>query len=399
MVTATLRMYAVGFGDCFLLTVPREGTRPWRMLVDCGVHGMGRGKHEMRAIVDDIVGTCRDDGGAARLNVVAATHRHQDHISGFANSRWAEVEVGEVWLPWSENPRDQVAQRLRTRLDALARTLSLQLAAFDADGAALALNSLSNEKAMTTLRTGFAGQPRRRYLSAEQPQRRELPGLPAAQAYVLGPSRTPEAIKAMDPPAIERWLSASAAGGESDGQPADSLFPEAYRIGDRAAYEEAFSHLTVSKTLLESIRTEPADGLTAASWLDRALNNTSLVFVFEVDDVRILFSGDAQWGSWRQILQSTDARTLLARTSLYKVSHHGSHNGTPKTLVNEVLPASLTSMVSVRSMSRWKAIPKTELVDALAVEGRTLLRADQAEEMPDAVRRGPDGLWTELDLD
>jgi hypothetical protein len=279
----------------------------------------------------------------------------------------------------------------------MARTLALQLA-FDADGTALALNSLSNEKAMSTLRTGFAGQPRRRYLSAEQPQRRELAGLPAARAHVLGPSRTAEAIKAIDPPAIERWLSAIA-GGVVDGQPTESPLPEAYRIVDPAAYEKAFSHLTVSDSLLKSIRIEPADGLAAASWLDRALNNTSLVFLFEVDEVRILFSGDAQWGSWRQILQSTDARTLLAQTSLYKVSHHGSHNGTPKTLVNEVLPASLTSMVSVRSMQRWKAIPKTELLDALANEGRTLLRADHAEEMPEIVRKGPDGLWAELDLD
>src|SRR3712207_4252323 len=179
MVTATVRMYAVGFGDCFLLTVPRDGTRPWRMLVDCGVHGLGRGKHEIRAIVDDIASTCRDGSEAARLDVVVATHRHQDHISGFADPGWAGVEVGEVWLPWSENPRDQLAQRLRTRLDTAARTLSQRLAEFDAEGAAVALNSLSNEKAMTTLRTGFAGRPRRRYLSTEEPQRRELPGLPA----------------------------------------------------------------------------------------------------------------------------------------------------------------------------------------------------------------------------
>ena len=133
--------------------------------------------------------------------------------------------------------------------------------------------------------------------------------------------------------------------------------------------------------LLDSLPVEADDGLAAASWLDRALNNTSIVFVLEVADIRMLFAGDAQWGVWREILQDPDARALLARTNLYKVSHHGSHNGSPKTLVNEVLPASLTAMMSFRTMSRWTAIPKTELVDRadrrgpdLAASGRRRIR-------------------------
>ena len=86
MVTATLRMYAVGFGDCFLLTVPRFDDRPWRMLVDCGVHGMGRGEHALGAVIADLIATCSDgDGGGPVIDVVVASHRHQDHISGFTD--------------------------------------------------------------------------------------------------------------------------------------------------------------------------------------------------------------------------------------------------------------------------------------------------------------------------
>ena len=396
MVTATLRMYAVGFGDCFLLSVPRADQRPWRMLVDCGVHVLGRSEHAMATVVGDLIEVCSDDGDPV-IDVVVATHRHQDHVSGFDDARWSEVTVGEVWLPWSENPSDSVAQQLRTRLDATARNLHLRFGADSAEVAGLALNSLSNEKAMTTLRDGFRGRARRCYLSTEEPNRRELTGLPDARVHLLGPPRTPAAIKSMDPPELERWLTMDErASGRSDSL--EIPFGPAYRITDRAAFWQQYEHLTAEDELLDSVPLEPDGGLAAASWLDRVLNNTSLVFVLEVDDIRILFAGDAQWGVWREILNNLDARELLARTNLYKVSHHGSHNGSPKTLVNEVLPSSLTSVMSFKTMSRWKAIPKAQLVTALSAERRLLLRPDEAVPDSPSVRRAADGLWTEIDL-
>jgi len=396
MVTATLRMYAVGFGDCFLLSIPRADQRPWRMLVDCGVHVLGRSEHAMATVVGDLIEVCSDDADPV-IDVVVATHRHQDHVSGFDDARWSEVTVGEVWLPWSENPSDSVAQQLRTRLDATARNLHLRFGADSAEVAGLALNSLSNEKAMTTLRDGFRGRARRCYLSTEEPNRRELTGLPDARVHLLGPPRTPAAIKSMDPPELERWLTMDErASGRSDSL--EIPFGPAYRIADRAAFWQQYEHLTAEDELLDSVPLEPDGGLAAASWLDRVLNNTSLVFVLEVDDIRILFAGDAQWGVWREILNNLDARELLARTNLYKVSHHGSHNGSPKTLVNEVLPSSLTSVMSFKTMSRWKAIPKAQLVTALSAERRLLLRPDEAVPDSPSVRRAADGLWTEIDL-
>jgi hypothetical protein len=38
--TVEVRMYNVGFGDAFRITV-RRGEQTWRMLVDCGVHSHG----------------------------------------------------------------------------------------------------------------------------------------------------------------------------------------------------------------------------------------------------------------------------------------------------------------------------------------------------------------------
>ncbi|HEY5788891.1 MAG TPA: hypothetical protein VIT65_29380 [Microlunatus sp.] len=411
MVTATLRMYAVGFGDCFLLTVPRFEERPWRMLVDCGVHGMGRGEHTLGTVISDLIATCSDGpGGSPIIDLVVASHRHQDHIAGFTDARWGDVTVGEVWLPWCEDPADTEAQRLRTRLDGAARILHQQFAVDGPEIAAIALNSLSNERAMTTLRDGFAGQPTRRFQSATAPVRTELAGLPDARIHLLGPARSEEAIKAMDPPELERWLALSLGVGSGAAVPVgrdggDAVvgpFGPAYGITDRAVFRQRYPHLDADDDLLDHAVLDPEDALAAASWLDRCLNNTSLVFVVEIEDVRIVFPGDAQWGVWREILANTDARALLERATLYKVSHHGSHNGSPKSLVHDVLPEHITSMLSFRSMERWTAIPQTDLVAALRTPGRTLLRPD--EDIPAGavgvgeIRRAADGLWTEIDL-
>ena len=86
-----------------------------------------------------------------------------------------------------------------------------------------------------------------------------------------------------------------------------------------------------------------ADWLSAAADLalnlDSDTNNTSLVLAFEWKDRVLLFVGDAQvgnWLSWRdQTYRAERGRSvpvdhLLARTVLYKVGHHGSHNATLK---------------------------------------------------------------------
>lgn len=67
-------------------------------------------------------------------------------------------------------------------------------------------------------------------------------------------------------------------------------------------------------------------------------NNASLVLAFELGKGGkvLLFAADAQrgnwlsWGSkdWKDGPDKLSTRDLLARTVLYKVGHHGSHNAT-----------------------------------------------------------------------
>jgi hypothetical protein len=66
--------------------------------------------------------------------------------------------------------------------------------------------------------------------------------------------------------------------------------------------------------------------------LDGAMNNTSLILLFEVGDRKLLFPGDAQVENWSYALARPEIRALLADVDVYKVGHHGSLNATPKSL-------------------------------------------------------------------
>ena len=111
MTTVEVRMYHVGFGDAFRVTV-RDGRDAWRMLVDCGVHPQGQARsisESVKNIITDLVGDCGD--APPHLDVVVATHHHQDHISGFAEDDWSEVQVDQVWVPFVENLRMPMEKR------------------------------------------------------------------------------------------------------------------------------------------------------------------------------------------------------------------------------------------------------------------------------------------------
>ncbi len=212
-----IRMYNVGFGDAFLLQFPGEERRR-RVLIDCGNHFMGAGPRPIKLIVQQIISDVTDSDGVARIDLVVATHRHQDHVSGFAEAAWADVEVGEVWMPWTENPSDPEARDVLNQQSSTARRLKLGLTALNVDpedpALVLAENALTNAAAMRTLHRGFSGHPTRRFLSSDdglQPLESGL--LPGVRVHVLGPARSRDIIRDMIPPAGESyvWLTGASA--------------------------------------------------------------------------------------------------------------------------------------------------------------------------------------------
>src|SRR3977135_370273 len=75
-----VRMYRQGLGDCFLVTLRKEDGTPWRMLIDCGVI-LGTPDTPKR-LTEVLANLVADTGG--RVDVLAITHEHYDHVAPFA---------------------------------------------------------------------------------------------------------------------------------------------------------------------------------------------------------------------------------------------------------------------------------------------------------------------------
>ena len=125
------------------------------------------------------------------------------------------------------------------------------------------------------------------------------------------------------------------------------------------------------------------------------MNNTSLFFVLEVDDVRLLFPGDSQHGAWEHVLNDPYGRALVEDVAFYKISHHGSHNGTPKRYLEEVLHEGRDAMLPWGLVKAWeKTIPLPELLTLMSQRKHRVIRANEPKARRGKVTVNGD-LWSE----
>ncbi len=402
-----IRMYNVGFGDCILLLFAfADGPRT--MLVDCGAH-LGGAATPMANVRADLIEAVRRDG-TPRIDVVVATHRHFDHISGFDSSDWDGVSVGEVWMPWTEERGVAAADALRKKQKRAAAALNARFPTADTRVGWLAMNSMSNKGAEQTLLKGFSGNPEHRYLPAVDRHDRSFSTdlLPGVRIHALGPSHDPAIVATLDPPKGKYFpappdengtnpAAAAGGGGAGAGSPAAArIFPDRYRI-EPARYAATYTRLADHADMVEVQRRAEEDFLGAAAALEDAINGTSLVLVLEVGTRCIVLGGDAEWGTWSEVLDDAEWCDLLRRAAVYKVSHHGSFNGTPKPFVDDLLPDDAISLVSLRHIDKWPSIPRTTLLDALGTGARTVVRSDHIATAPALATRNGD-LSIEVDV-
>lgn len=381
-----IRMYNAGFGDCFLLTFPAPD-RPRKVLIDCGRHMLSKGPPPMSRVVQQVLADIQEPDGP-RIDILIATHRHQDHVSGFDDDIWERVAAGEVWMPWTEHPTDPVARNICDRQSTKAQRLHAGIAAMALGAAereyllAYAGNNLTNAAAMKLLHEGFQGAPVRRFLPEPEPAPPRLTpaSLPGVEVYVLGPSRDPEVMREMEPPAGESFLRAAQAGSVNADQ-LPSPFDGRWSLS-RIEYERRIGEILEDDLPAGS---EPHIGemgddavLEAAASLERAVNSTSLVLLFHIGQAWLLFPGDAQWGTWNAILNHPQHAALLEKLTFYKVGHHGSHNATPHSFVQKYVNASVRAMIPYGHVAKWPTIPKRELLDLMTLKQAAFARTDQA---------------------
>jgi beta-lactamase superfamily II metal-dependent hydrolase len=410
--TVSVRMYNVGFGDAFVVTV-RRTRQLWRMIVDCGVHAHGRARpleQSVQAIIDDLRPS--DPTRSPHVNVVVATHHHADHIAGFALDAWQDVAVDEVWVPFVEDSQDDDAKALReAQTDAAnhllalleQRTLGLDPGAWPATLTAahwFAINSSGNAQATDRLLgrngRGFATTPTIRYLPAKEPAAKIIPTtIKDVSVRVLGPPRDPEFLKHMNPPAQASWLTL----GKDDDPIAhrdEPLFAAAYTMSAGDCTRD-FPQLAAAHHSLKHLdEIDDAGLLAAAAILERSVNNTSVFFVLDVAGLPLVFPGDAQQGAWDHVLADPDGKSLIANAAFYKISHHGSGNGTPRDYVESILKDGAYAMLPWGLVKRWQAtIPKPELLDALTLHHHHVIRADHPIAEPGHVEVHND-MWSQV---
>jgi len=100
-----VRMYQVGFGDCFLVSFEYPGATPSErhMLIDFGRKYKPHAGGDMTAVAKDI--KARTGG---RLDVVVVSHRHEDHLSAIGSTTQGPIiescDPRLVVRSWTEDP-------------------------------------------------------------------------------------------------------------------------------------------------------------------------------------------------------------------------------------------------------------------------------------------------------
>lgn len=395
-----IRMYQVGFGDCFLLTFKYAAAGQVRhVLVDFGT--TAQPDQLMVDIANDIK---RVTGG--KLHAVVATHRHRDHISGFAtkpNQKGsgdiiASLKPDLVLQPWTEDPdiatdakaplgapsdrqafargmvsMNQYARAVhqfattvgtKRKLNGKRQTPTLNQLSF------LGENNLANLSAVKNLQS--MGKKNEYLFYGSKTGLSSL--LPGVKIRVLGPptlKQTSKISTQRPKDAAEFWHFQAAAGQQFSVQE-ESPFPR----GKTGTIPPSARWVTER---LDRIAMQQMLGIVRI--LDDAMNNTSIILLMEIAGKKFLFPGDAQIENWSYALfDAADHEAnqkLLADVELYKVGHHGSLNATPKTLWNLFKHRSKTeskqrlqTMMSTQAGTHGHAtagteVPRSKLVDAL----------------------------------
>ena len=382
----SIRMYNVGFGDSFLLRFPSSGT----VLIDCGVHPAGPGPHTMAEVVAQIVNDVTVNG-KARIDVVICTHRHRDHVLGFEQDAWKNVEVGEVWMPWTEDPKDPEARKILETQSKKANALSaaLRAAKVRPEIQQIADNALTNAKAMATLHDGFkGGNAKRVYLPPKNRADASFKTglLPGVTLHAMGPSHDPKVIRDMNPPKGESFLRLAGGNGKKGTVPLP--FDDRFVVPKGDVQEFLRSAGVGAKQLKDIQKMAQDDPFALAVALDAAVNGTSLMLMFEMGRAFLLFPGDAQWGTWQNALGDDEWHTLLGKTTFYKVGHHGSHNATPRDFVDKVIGDKFSGMVCTENTKKFPSIPRMPLIKELNKKsGNRIARSDDLAKVTGFTRK------------
>lgn len=419
----------------------------FRVLIDCGVCTGSKDdfiKH-FEEFQKDF--SSNEQGNVKiKIDLLIVTHEHQDHVLGFEMFEELfskQADIGEIWFAWTENDKASKIKSWKTKYGEKLKKLGFTTEHLNSlisqpdfnednkgykyenqisEGRTHFANVLSSFTDLHLSKTstgsykgGLEGMNIIKSIQPRYYKRFLRPGdvikdfdsfnIDGLKVYVLGPPTTIAAIK------------------QENGGPGESYkhnkeldefkgFNDAIgnmMMADSDSNPFSSNYVDFTNTMHEPYNKEPYRKIDN-DWLQTAgrmalrmnslTNNLSLALAFEIDPSKkiLLFPGDAEFGSWQSWheinwSESTEnknggskqitTKDILNRTVFYKVAHHLSHNGTPKSigvdyLNNEELACFATLDYS-RINSVWRnTMPNRHLTSDLLAnsKGRFLLIND-----------------------
>ena len=319
MTALTVVAYNVLFGDAILICIPdRSGAKTImrHVLIDVGniLGGPDENAGVFCSILKDI--NQRLDGRPIDLYVM--THEHMDHVQGLLCAHNAGQELPRIdyaWLTASSSPtyakqfpRAEKQRSLHAEAYKRVKQIALQRNLLQVAPVSAFLknnNSRKTSDCVAFLRnraehTSYVHREFKPVVGKTHPFRE-------AKFSIWAPEHDTTSYYGRMRPVMPK---------NSKGK---LTAPEGV---DLEAFDE----------LVEFARTGLGDEMLS---IDRAANNTSVVFSIDWRGWRLLFTGDAELRSWRTMQRYRTLRPV----HFVKVGHHASHNGTPsEELLNRILP-------------------------------------------------------------
>jgi len=383
-----IRMYNVLFGDAILISVPdRDQTgKPLtrHILIDVGNVMGGEGGQDI--VFGPVIENIIEELNGQPLDLYVMTHEHMDHVQGllYANQKVLpnhdlkqKLRTQHAWLTASSAPDyyDTHAEA-RRKLDE-ARAVYRDIEQFNAASpeplsAAIEVLMANNNPRDTSDCVDYIRSlaehtwyvHRELDLAGKHPFRE-------ACLEIWAPEKDTSIYYGTFQP-VQFGVVPGQAQGE---KPAltTPLPPSGVDAG-------AFYNLVAIR------RSGYMDNLLA---IDKAANNTSVVFCLEWRGWRLLFLGDAELRSWKEM----EKRNLLGPVHFMKVSHHGSLTGTPPV---EILEKALP-IASPDARSRYGAVSTFVGTYNGVPDSDTLAEIGQRCELRD-VRSEPEGGFIDIQI-
>lgn len=352
--TLTIRAYNVRFGDAFLITVPDD-----RGPNDPQPTESDQGEKVLRHILIDVGNALTKAGGVDEVfepvvknilkvldgkpvDLYIMTHEHMDHIQGLpaaekkhnltVNARYAWLTASAApdyyTRDWGDADIPKRALQQRNNMEAAFDDLFDYFTALQADGepppqmlrAMLDINNYRSSKDCVDYLRELASKETTAYMYR---------GYKNPNNKNIGPSNFDESHP-FNSTKLEVWApeeNTSVYYGRLRPRTLGFVLGEGSDDGDRRPTVPTPPPGVDASAFYQLVNARKNNLVENILAIDKAKNNSSIVFCLEWAGWRFLFPGDGQTKSW-QIME--EKGMLKKPIHLLKISHHLSHNGTPE---------------------------------------------------------------------